>query len=192
MQAEALKLEVVRNQVGADLACPAIALRPFVESDVEPLHEAIRESVTEITQRMVWCHSEYSVLDAARFIAKNGELWRARQRFDLAIYQPSTGVLLGSVGISHLDWQHRCGNLGYWVRSQWTNRGIARTAIVLAARFAFDELALNRLEFLVEVGNVASLHAAKRAGAVVEGLLRSRIVLQGEPKDAVVLSLVRE
>jgi ribosomal-protein-serine acetyltransferase len=192
MHTEALRLEVVRDEGVASFPCPSMALRPFVPSDEEPLYEAVRESVNEITQRMVWCHPEYSALDAARFLAKHDELWRTRQRFDMVIYQPAVGVLLGSIGISHLDWQHRCGSLGYWVRSKWTNRGIARAAIVLAARFAFEELALNRLEFLVEVGNVASLHAAKGAGAVVEGMLRKRICLQGEPRDAVVLSLLRD
>jgi ribosomal-protein-serine acetyltransferase len=167
-----------------------IAVRRFEHSDVRQLHEAVSESVPEITAWMIWCRSGYSPEDAAAFISNGISSWETKQRYDLAIHHGATSTVLGSIGLSHLNWQHRCANVGYWVRSQWTNRGVARSAIGLAARFGFEQLGLTRLEFLIQPENIASLHAAKRAGAQEEGVLRRRLYLHGRHHDAVVLSLV--
>jgi RimJ/RimL family protein N-acetyltransferase len=61
----------------------------------------------------------------------------------------------------------------------------------LIADFAFRETDLLRLEIVCALGNVASQRVAERAGAVREGVLRHRLLLHGEPVDAVMYSLVR-
>jgi RimJ/RimL family protein N-acetyltransferase len=167
-----------------------IAIRRFERADAEQLYEAVHESVPDLTSWMVWCHHGYSVEDAANFVATHDELWERGERYDLAICHKETGTLLGSIGVSHLNRQHRCANVGYWVRTKWTKQGFAKAAIGLAAQFAFETLGLYRLEFLIQADNVASLHAAKGAGAVNEGVLRNRLALHCKLHDATVLSLI--
>ena len=170
----------------------SVAIRRFEPGDAPRLHEAVSESIKELAFWMVWCRPDYSLTDATRFVSRHDTLWQQKERFDLAIYHPETGTLLGSIGLSRLDLHHGCANIGYWVRTNWTNQGIGRNAIKQAARFAFEELGLNRLEFLIETDNQASLQAAKRAGAVEEAVLRKRFVLRGGLRDCVLLSLVRD
>jgi len=53
------------------------------------------------------------------------------------------------------------------------------------------DAALVRLEVVVSVENAASLRVAEKAGAIREGVLRSRLLLHGRMHDAVMLAFVR-
>ena len=81
--------------------------------------------------------------------------------------------LLGGCGLSQINRNHRFANLYYWVRTSRTRQGVARRAIRLAARFGIESLGLQRVEVVVQVGNVASMRAAEGAGAQREGVLRT-------------------
>jgi RimJ/RimL family protein N-acetyltransferase len=86
---------------------------------------------------------------------------------------------------------HRFANLGYWVRTSATRQGVATEAVRQVAEFAFGNTDLVRLEIVCAVGNDASQRVAERAGAAREGALRHRLLLHGQPVDAVMYSLVR-
>ena len=70
-------------------------------------------------------------------------------------------------------------------------RGVATEAVRQVADFAFGNTDLVRLEIVCAVGNDASQRVAERAGAVREGVLRHRLLLHGQPVDAVMYSVVR-
>jgi RimJ/RimL family protein N-acetyltransferase len=68
---------------------------------------------------------------------------------------------------------------------------VATEAVRQVAHFAFRDTDLQRLEIVCAVGNEPSQRVAERAGAVREGVLRHRLLLHGQPVDAVMYSLVR-
>ena len=80
----------------------------------------------------------------------------------------------------------------YWVRTRHIGRGIAPAAVKLLARFAFDQLSLNRVEIVVALENAKSRRVAEKVGARQEGILRKRIAVRGTVHDAVMYSLVAE
>ena len=47
-------------------ACGGIILRPYEMKDVEPQVMAGRESVTEISPWMSWCHNDYKSEESRR------------------------------------------------------------------------------------------------------------------------------
>jgi RimJ/RimL family protein N-acetyltransferase len=93
--------------------------------------------------------------------------------------------------LNTIDWDNRRANLGYWIRSSATRRGVATEATCLLARWGFENTALNRLELIISTKNLASLRVATKAGAAREGILRSRLLLHGETHDAAVFSFTR-
>jgi RimJ/RimL family protein N-acetyltransferase len=169
-----------------------VDIRRFCEPDIPLLWEAARESITDLCAWMVWCHPKYSLADSRAFVSQCEAAWQKGDRYSFVIWDRRNGAFLGSVGLSHVDHKHRLANLGYWVRSSRTGCGIASAAVILAARFAFQRLDLNRLELLVPEANSASIRVAERVGAKREGFLRKRLVLEGEPRDALLYSLVEE
>ena len=81
-------------------------------------------------------------------------------------------------------------NLGHWVRSSRVKHGVATKAAVLLAQFGLRQLELNRIEILVAIENGASQRVAEKVRAKREGILRHRLLLHGDPHDAVMFSLI--
>jgi ribosomal-protein-serine acetyltransferase len=166
------------------------SLRPYATSDAEALWEAARESVSEVFPWLPWCHPQYSVAESVEWIRSRAPLAAQGLEYTFAIVD-GEGRYLGGCGINQLNSIHRFGNLGYWVRTSATGRGVATEAVRQLAAFAFRDTDLHRLEIVVAVGNDRSQRVAERAGAVREGVLRGRLLLRGIPVDAVMYSLVR-
>jgi ribosomal-protein-serine acetyltransferase len=167
------------------------SLRAYEPDDAGALREAVRESVAEVFPWLAWCHAQYSMAEAVEWIRSRRQLAAEGREYTFAIVGDS-GRFLGGCGINQINRIHKFGNLGYWVRSSATGRGVASEAVRQLADFAFQSTDLVRLEIVCAVGNERSQRVAVRAGAVREGLLRRRLVLHGQPVDAVMYSLVRE
>lgn len=176
----------------AELSDGVIELRPPTPGDVDVLFDAVRESITEITPWMTWCHPDYSRVETAEWVRACERAWADETEFPFAIFEAGSRLALGTCGINCLDRVNRWANLGYWIRTAATRRGIATRAATLVADFGFSELELERVEILAATENTASQSVATRVGARREGVLRRRLRTHDESQDAVVFSLVRD
>jgi ribosomal-protein-serine acetyltransferase len=168
-----------------------IRIRPYEAGDVPALVEAARESVAEVGRWLSWCHAQYSREEAEEWIRLRAGLAAEGREHAFAVVDGS-GRYLGGCGLNQINRVHRFANLGYWVRTSATRRGVATAAVRQLADFAFRETDLVRLEIVCAVGNDASQRVAERAGARREGVLRHRLLVHGRPVDAVMFCLVRE
>jgi RimJ/RimL family protein N-acetyltransferase len=169
-----------------------ILIRPFSAEDINPLYEAVRQSISEISQWLDWCHANYSLEEASAFVLSRDEAWKTEDEYGFAVLDVETRMFLGCVGLNQFNRNYQFCNLGYWIRTSHTGRGIASSAARLAARFALAELNLHRVEILAATGNHASQRTAEKIGAVREGELRKRLLIKGQPADAVLYSLIKE
>ncbi len=169
-----------------------IALSPFGDADPEIVYPAVRESIAVVSRWLPWCHPGYSIEESRAWIAECARNWESRTAYQLGIFTVADGSFAGSVGINHLVRTNRMGNLGYWLRTSQAGRGYATRAVRLAARYAFDELDLSRLEIVAIPANTASRRVAEKAGAHLECVARNRIVMHGQAYPAAVYSLVPE
>ncbi len=110
----------------------------------------------------------------------------------MAIVNCDSNEVLGGVGVNKIDLETKTGNLGYWVGTPWTRRGIAREAARQAAKFAFSELQLKTLEILCHPDNIASRKVAESLGALNDGSHANRIELHGITVDALVYRLATD
>jgi RimJ/RimL family protein N-acetyltransferase len=169
---------------------PPITIRQVEESDADAVLAAVRESYAEVSPWMVWCTADYSMEDALKWIRATGEARAAGSACEFLVFD-SSGALAGVCGINHVNSIDRFANLGYWIRTSRTGRGIAPAAVLAVAEWAFANTPLNRLEIVAALGNTRSQRVAEKVGALREGILRSRLVVGGVPVDAVMYSLVR-
>ncbi len=167
-----------------------LLIRPFREEDAGALYEAVRESVPEISPWLPWCHQNYSIEESREFIGSRELASQGGEWYSFGIFDKNDGGFLGGVGINFINRVHQMANLGYWVRTSAAGHGVATTATRMAARFAFEQLGLHRIEIVAAVGNVPSQRVAEKAGARREGVLRNRLLINGESLDAVLFSLV--
>jgi len=167
-----------------------IMLRPYRVSDIDSVYEAARESIPELSVWMSWCRPDYSIEEARTWIELQPDKWQKGAEYNFAISYNAEPLCLGGCGLNVIDRGCGIANLGYWVRTSQTHKGIATAATLLLAQFAFNELKLNRVELTIAVDNQASLRVAEKAGATREGILRNRVVKNDTPSDAVVFSLI--
>jgi ribosomal-protein-serine acetyltransferase len=166
------------------------SIRAYEPEDAQALWEAARESIGEVYPWLPWCHPQYCMAEAKEWIGSRAPLAAEGREYTFAIVG-TDGRFLGGCGLNQINPIHRFGNLGYWVRTSATRRGVATEAVRQVADFAFGNTDLVRVEIVCAVGNDASQRVAERAGAVREGVLRHRLVLHGQSVDAVMYSLVR-
>lgn len=169
-----------------------ILIRPFRAEDIPLVFEAVRESISEVSPWLPWCHADYKIEETTAFITARDEAWNNGSEYAFGVFDTKTGKFLGGVGLSQINRIHQMANLGYWVRTSCAGRGIASSAARLAARFGLEELKLQRIEILAATENRASQRAAEKAGAVREGVLRKRLLVHGQAQDAVLYSLIAE
>jgi ribosomal-protein-serine acetyltransferase len=166
-----------------------ITLRSLSMDDLPGLMEAVHESVAEIMPWMGWCTPAYNEDVARPWLATLPEAWKDGSQFAFAITGAQSGAFLGGTGLNHVNYQYRLANLGYWVRTSATGRGVATRAARLVGEFAVKQVGLLRAEIVVAVGNIPSLRVAEKCGCKPEGVLRNRLVVREKIFDAVMHAL---
>jgi ribosomal-protein-serine acetyltransferase len=167
-----------------------LILRPPELIDLEETVQAVFESISDIKPWMEWAHDGYTEHEALEYILYSQQGWEQDTFYNFTIYSLQENTFLGSCNLNHIDRSFRLCNLAYWVRSSRRGQGIAARAARLAARFAFEQLELLRVELVVAEGNQASLRVAQKTGAKREGVLRNRLVIRDVVQDAVMHSLI--
>jgi RimJ/RimL family protein N-acetyltransferase len=167
-----------------------IELRYPTLEDAEPLTIAVRESLPELKPWMDWAEETYDVELARAWIGAQAQSREAGRAFEFLVTGPD-GTILGACGINRISPPPlRLANVGYWIRSSVSGRGIACDAVRRLAHWALSSTRLNRLEIVVAVGNYRSRRVAEKVGAQFEGILRARLWTRG-PQDAFMYSLIR-
>jgi ribosomal-protein-serine acetyltransferase len=175
-----------------ELTTDRLIIRPPEDRHIEPLFTAVQESLAEIRPWLAWYYPGYSWDDTALWINNLPVAWREDREYSFVILDRANGELLGTIGINQLDRRNRRANLGYFVRTSATSRGIATAATKVVARFGFEQVGLKRIEIVAAVGNVASQKVAHKVGATREGIARRRSNVGGQQLDTVMFSLVAE
>lgn len=172
-----------------ELSDGVITLRRYSMADVRDLFTAVQNSVAEVHPWLPWCRPGYTLDEAEAWIQKELLAWESGSDYEFAI-RTATGIYVGGAGINGVCASQSRGNLGYWVRSGQTGLGYASRAARLLRGFGLGDLGLQRIELVAALSNTGSLRVAEKAGAHREGVLRNRIMLHGQPHDAVMHSFV--
>ena len=139
-------------------------LRPYRADDVISVREAIDESLPEVQKWLPWGAEEPSSLEhlagrLAKYAAEcaTGTAWR------LALLDADTGRFLGSgallpfVGPNALE-------VGYWIRTSESGRGLATRVAAALTSYAFRERGVERVEAWMKPGHTASAAVVRRLG----------------------------
>ena len=154
------------------------------------MYEAARESIGTVGPWMPWLHDGYTLEQAEAWAERQQQGFEERTDFEFMILGDHQRIL-GGIGLNNVDPLNPRANLGYWVRASETGKGVATAATRLLVEWAFANTPLVRIEVVVSVENTASLRVAEKAGAAREGVLRSRLLLNGRMHDAVMLAFVK-
>lgn len=162
------------------LVTSRLELRPFTIDDA-PAVQALA-GAREIADTTVTIPHPYEDGVAERWIASHAPAYAEGRRITYAVVQRLEGRLIGAIGLA-IDADHARGELGYWIGVPYWNRGYASEAAREMVRFAFDELALNRVFAHHLVRNPASGRVMQKVGMQYEGRLRQHVQRWGRFED---------
>jgi ribosomal-protein-serine acetyltransferase len=144
-------------------------LRLLEELDAAPLYQIIVEDREPPSVWMPWAAGQ-SYESALAFIRSSRQQFAVNLGFQAGIVERD--VIVGVIGFSRVDWEHRQASIGYWIARRSQGRG----TITLAARalldHAFAVWQLNRVEIRAGTQNLRSRRVAERLGLTREGVLR--------------------
>ena len=100
--------------------------------------------------------------------------------------------VVGSTRFMKADLPNRRVEIGFtFIAESFQKSAINTEAKLLMLSHAFDELAINRVEFLTDYLNSNSRRAIARLGAKEEGVLRNHMVMpDGRVRDSVLFSII--
>ncbi len=176
-----------------ELRSARIVIRPYRADDAEELFAAIDESRETLAPWMPWVQYHQSADDTRDFCLRSLANWIKRTTLEAGIFDARDGRPLGATGFPRLDWQARTFEIGYWLRRSAVGQGYVGEAVQLLARFAFEDLAANRLEIRCDARNERSRHVPERLGFSLEGRLRNDTLdPTGVPRDTLIFALIPE
>ncbi|ADO55417.1 MULTISPECIES: GNAT family N-acetyltransferase [Paenibacillus] len=141
--------------------------------DGAAVNEAIRESVHELRPWLPFARNLPTV-EESEIRSRQARL-KFLDRSDMVLYvfDTASGQFVASSGLHRMNWDARRFEIGYWLRTSWTGKGIITEAVHGVTDFAIQHLHANRLEILCDSRNTRSAKVAERAGFTLEGILRN-------------------
>ncbi len=112
--------------------------------------------------------------------------------WEFAIADAESDAFLGTIMIHSCDWKNRRAETGFWLTREARGRGVLSRALGLVLDWAFDELALERMELTALPENGAVPRIAEKFGYVFEGTMRKRNLERGRRVDLLLWGLLRD
>jgi len=151
----------------ARILAGGLELRRWQPDDLQALQRSVAESINELHSWLAWASSD--VGSQRSFLQSTSQAWDQGERFEYAI---RTGdALVGGAGL-----MRRIGpgglEIGYWVHSRHTGRGIAKLASAALTDAAFRLPWVDRVEIHHDQANGASRGVPSGLGFELAGTAR--------------------
>jgi ribosomal-protein-serine acetyltransferase len=138
-----------------------VTLRRWDPAWAEELDEAINASLPQLKPFMPWANDAHSLANTEEYLQRSVREWDAGENWNYAI--AVAGQVVGSCGL-----MTRMGpgvlEIGYWVHSAHSGRGIATEAARTLAAAGLQVPGIDRLVIKHDAANPASGRVAEKAG----------------------------
>ncbi len=165
-------------------------LRCWQPTDAEILLHALTQSIDHLRDWMPWAANEPTTLEEKITLLRR---WRAE--FDLdsdytyGIFSLEETEVWGGTGL-HKRLTGNALEIGYWIRADLINRGLATEISAALTKVAFCVNKVDRVEIHCDPANVRSAAIPRKLGFTQEALLRRRATAtDGSPIDMMIWTL---
>lgn len=163
-----------------------IVLRPLLYDDAIDIYDAI-DSQREYLRRWL------PFVDSTKSLQFTQEFVSYSLNIDECTFTiRKNDQFIGLIGFKASDKENRKTEIGYWLMQEYQGRGIMSCAVKQLCQYAFEELAMNRIQIKCAVGNTPSSNIPKRLGFKFEGIEREgELFPDGSFADIEVYSLLK-
>jgi len=140
-----------------------------------------------------WPHDALTRHAFRRRLKAYTQEWRQGTGFSFLVYRLSDQVLMGGVTLSNLRrGVAQSASLGYWIGERFARQGFMSEAVAAVLEFAFEELALHRVEAACLPENDASRSLLLKVGFRQEGYARQYLRINGKWQDHLLFEILRD
>lgn len=161
--------------------CPAYRIeteravvRCWHPTDAEMLLHAVTQSVDHLREWMPWAKNEPTILEEKIDLLRK---WRAEfdqdSDYTYGIFSTDEDEVWGGTGL-HKRLTGNALEIGYWIRADLINRGLATEISAALTKVAFAVNKVDRVEIHCDPANVRSAAIPRKLGFAQEALLRRR------------------
>lgn len=165
---------------------PRLCVRPLQTGD----HDMWRQAWMSLgSARSIWDHGQKLKEECGEdvFLPLVHRVWediRMDVAYTLTVFEKSSGAVIGSVALMDLSRAiFQNAYFGYHIMHHHWRKGYAFEACQYVMAFAFDRLALHRIEAGIEPENEPSCVLAKKLGMRVECVSPRRLFIRGAWRD---------
>lgn len=166
----------------------ATTIRPFVPSDATTVHQLIESSREHLDRWLRWSNAMQSEADVAATISRYVAKGAAGTGFHSGIWVDDQ--LAGGIVCRDIDIVSRNAEIGYWLGSGFTGRGLAIGGTILMIEHLFGVRNLHRLEMQCAVHNTQSRAIPEKLGFKLEGIRRESTWIATEFADHAVYGML--
>lgn len=168
-----------------------LRLQRFTRRDVQTLDSAIRASLPDLNQWLPWARLDYTQADTTSFIRESIQAWKEERAWDYSIRsKDDVRRHIGNISFWTVSKLGKIAEIGYWVRSDETSRGVCTGAVDLLLEEVFNSMGYHKVVLRIAVGNDASDRVAEKLGFTREGVLREELLIRGNWVDHSLWSLL--
>lgn len=114
--------------------------------------------------------------------------------FPFIVFDKKQNEYAGSTRFYDINLPYKTVQIGYtWYGKKFRGTGLNKHCKFLLLEFAFEKLAMERVEFRADARNEKSIAAMKSIGCKVDGILRNNMpTVEGERRNSIVLSILKD
>ncbi len=138
-----------------------------------------------------WGPDELSRATFRARLRRYGEDMRDGRAYPFLTFRAGDDALVGGLTLSRIQrGVAQSAALGYWGSYEHRRQGHTRDAVRAALRFAFEELALHRVEAACQPDNHPSRALLESVGFLPEGRARKYLKIAGEWRDHLLFAIL--
>lgn len=149
-----------------------LLLRSPQAGDGTVINQAIIESFVELHQWMPWAKNKPTVQDTEVFVRTARAQFITRESLTFLIFDATGTQFIGCISCFEKNWHIPHLEIGYWICTSQTGKGIATEATNALTRYAFEQLKVVRLQIKCDEDNNASRAIPEKLGFDFEGILK--------------------
>ncbi|WP_316814491.1 GNAT family protein [Pedobacter nyackensis] len=166
-----------------------ITLELISEKHAVGLFNALNNSREHLSAFLPWV-GRMQHIDDFRSYASDCELLYEQGK-EVSFVIIAEGILVGRIGLHHIDAQNNTASIGYWLTKSAQGKGIVLKSCIAMISFGFDKLNLHRIELKAAVNNYRSQAIPKQLKFVEEGILREAELVNNQYLDLILYAMLK-
>jgi RimJ/RimL family protein N-acetyltransferase len=188
----AVMIQPLRLEIPAELITERLLLRCPRLGDGITMIDAVQASLPELRQWLPWATDDYNVHSAEDWCRRVAARFLTREEAPYLMFDRQTGRHVGGISCFAKGWSVPKFEIGYWLATADTGRGLMTEAVKAVTTMAFDLYQGRRIEIHCETQNHRSRKVAERAGYMLEGILRNECRTRNDQlSDTCIYAVVR-